>query len=494
MENPADSEYKLYIDGKWCDASDKQTFETTCPGNGEVLSTCAEATKEDVDKAVKAAWNAFPEWKQVEPIERQEILLKIADIIDENAEKLALIESLDNGKALRETTSIDIPFSSDHFRYFAAAVRTEEGSATKLDNNTLSLILREPIGVVGQIVPWNFPFLMAAWKLAPVLAAGCCTVFKPSSSTPLSVLEFAKLIDGVLPDGVFNIVTGKGSKSGQYLLDHPDLRKLAFTGSTEVGSNVADAAAKKLIPATLELGGKSANIYFEDCKWDMAMDGLQLGILFNQGQVCCAGSRVFVQESIYDKFVKEAVDAFKKIDVGMPWDLNAQMGAQINERQVEKILSCIEKGKEEGATVAVGGKRMTDGDFANGCYVEPTLLTDVTNDMSVAQDEIFGPVAVVMPFETEEEVVDLANDSYYGLGGAVWTRDINRAIRVASNIETGRMWINTYNSIPAGAPFGGYKASGIGRETHKMILNHYTQAKNIMINLSEEPSGFYPKK
>ena len=335
---------------------------------------------------------------------------------------------------------------------------------------------------------------MAAWKLAPVLAAGCCTVFKPSSSTPLSVLEFAKLIDGVLPDGVFNIVTGKGSKSGQYLLDHPDLRKLAFTGSTEVGSNVADAAAKKLIPATLELGGKSANIYFEDCKWDMAMDGLQLGILFNQGQVCCAGSRVFVQESIYDKFVKEAVDAFKKIDVGMPWDPNAQMGAQINERQVEKILSCIEKGKEEGATVAVGGKRMTDGDFANGCYVEPTLLTDVTNDMSVAQDEIFGPVAVVMPFETEEEVVDLANDSYYGLGGAVWTRDINRAIRVASNIETGRMWINTYNSIPAGAPFGGYKASGIGRETHKMILNHYTQAKNIMINLSEEPSGFYPKK
>ncbi len=494
MDNPIDSEYKLYINGQWKNASDNETFTTSCPGNGELLSTCAEATKEDVDKAVEAAWKAFPEWKEVEPIERQEMLLKIADIIDENAEKLALIESLDNGKALRETTAIDLPFASDHFRYFAAAVRTEEGTATKLDKNTLSLIIKEPIGVVGQIVPWNFPFLMAAWKLAPVLASGCCTVFKPSSSTPLSVLEFAKLIDGVLPNGVFNVVTGKGSRSGQYLLDHPDIRKLAFTGSTEVGCNVADAAAKKLIPATLELGGKSANIYFEDCKWDMAMDGLQLGILFNQGQVCCAGSRVFVQESIYDKFVKEAVDAFSKIEVGMPWDINAQMSSQINEAQVNKILTCIENGKKEGATVAVGGNRITDGEFSKGCYVEPTLLTNVTNDMNIAQDEIFGPVAVVMPFETEEEVIDLANDSYYGLGGAVWTRDINRALRVASAIETGRMWINTYNSIPAGAPFGGYKESGIGRETHKMILDHYTQSKNIMINLSESPSGFYPKK
>ncbi|WP_455645576.1 aldehyde dehydrogenase family protein [Methanosphaera sp.] len=494
MNNPADSEYKLFINGEWKDASDGETFKTTCPGNGEELATCAEATKEDVDYAVDSAWEAFKDWKDVEPIERQEILLKIADIIDENAEKLALIESLDNGKALRETTAIDVPYSSDHFRYFAGAVRTEEGSATQLDKNTISLIMKEPIGVVGQIVPWNFPFLMAAWKLAPVLAAGCCTVFKPSSSTPLSVLEFAKLTQKVLPKGVFNVVTGKGSRSGQYLLDHPDLRKLAFTGSTEIGCSVANAAAKKLIPSTLELGGKSANIYFEDCKWDMAMDGLQLGILFNQGQVCCAGSRVFVQESIYDKFVKDAVDAFGKIDVGMPWDPNAQMGAQINENQVQKILSCIEKGKEEGATVAVGGNRKTDGEFANGCFVEPTLLTDVTNDMTVAQDEIFGPVAVVIPFETEEQVIDYANDSYYGLGGAVWTRDINRALRVANGIETGRMWINTYNAIPAGAPFGGYKASGIGRETHKMILDHYTQTKNIMINISEEPSGFYPKK
>jgi acyl-CoA reductase-like NAD-dependent aldehyde dehydrogenase len=494
MENPADKNYDLYINGEWKPASDGETFDTTCPGNGEYLSTCAEATKEDVDEAVKAAQAAFETWKLVEPIERQEILMKIADIIDENAEKLALVESLDNGKALRETQAIDVPFSSDHFRYFAGAVRTEEGSAAKLDNNTLSLIFREPIGVVGQIVPWNFPLLMGAWKLAPVLAAGCCTVFKPSSSTPLSILEFAKMTEKVLPKGVFNVITGKGSKSGQYLLDHPGLRKLAFTGSTEVGCSVADAASKKLIPATLELGGKSANIYFEDCKWDMAMDGLQLGILFNQGQVCCAGSRVFIQESIYDKFIKEAVDQFKKLEVGMPWDPNAQMGAQINERQVEKILKCIEDGKKEGATVAVGGNRLTEGEFAKGCYVEPTLLTDVTNDMTVAREEIFGPVAVAMPFDTEEDVIKMANDNDYGLGGAVWTRDINRAFRVCNGIETGRMWINTYNSIPAGAPFGGYKISGIGRETHKVILDHYTQMKNIMINLSEAPSGFYPKK
>ena len=491
MQNVARESYNLFINGKWVDAKDGGTFKCYCPANGELLSTCAEATKEDVDDAVKAAWAAWETWKDVSPIERADLLLKIADLIDQNAEKLAMIETLDNGKPIRETMAIDVPFSSDHFRYFASAVRTEEGSANMVDNNTLSVILREPIGVVGQIVPWNFPLLMAAWKLAPVLAAGCCTVFKPSSCTSLSVLEFAKLIQDVLPPGVFNVITGKGSKAGQYMLDHPGFRKLAFTGSTEVGGSVAAAAADKLIPSTLELGGKSANIYFPDCKWDMALDGLQLGILFNQGQVCCAGSRVFVHEDIYDRFVAAAVKAFEKIKVGMPWEPDTVMGSQIYESHLNDILKYIEIGEKEGAVVACGGDRYHNGPLAKGCFMQPTLLVNVTNDMRVAQEEIFGPVAVVIKFKTEEEVIAMANDNKYGLGGAVWTRDINRAIRVCRGIQTGRMWVNTYNSIPAGAPFGGYKQSGIGRETHKVILEHYTQMKNIMINLSEEPSGFY---
>lgn len=402
-----------------------------------------------------------------------------------------MIEAIDNGKPIRETMAIDVPYAADHFRYFAGVIRAEEGSASMLDQNTLSLILREPIGVVGQIVPWNFPFLMAAWKLAPVLAAGCCTVFKPSSHTSLSVLAFAELIQDILPPGVFNVITGSGSKSGNYMLEHKGFRKLAFTGSTEVGMDVANAAAKSLIPATLELGGKSANIFFPDCKWDMAMDGLQLGILFNQGQVCCAGSRVFVHEDIYDRFIQEAVSAFNKVKVGLPWESDTQMGAQIYESHLKKILGWIDEAKSEGARVACGGERITEGDLARGCFMKPTLLVDVTNDMKVAQEEIFGPVACVIKFKDEDEVIKMANDSRYGLGGAVWTRDINRAIRVCRGIETGRMWVNTYNAIPAGAPFGGYKESGIGRETHKVMLDHYTQMKNIMINLSENPSGFY---
>lgn len=486
------SKYQLYIGGEWRDASDGGTFETTCPATGEKLATCAQATREDVDDAVKAAWKAFDSWKNTTAAERAGILNKVADIIDENKEFLAMVESMDNGKPIRECMAIDVPMSADHFRYFAGCILGEEGSANMLNGNTMSLILREPIGVVGQIVPWNFPFLMAAWKLAPVLAAGDCTVFKSSSSTPLSVLEFARLVQDVIPKGVFNVITGAGSKSGQYMLEHPGFKKLAFTGSTEVGRNVASAAADRLIPSTLELGGKSANIFFDDCKWEMAMDGIQLGILFNQGQVCCAGSRVFVQEGIYDKFVAEAVKRFNAVKLGMPWDDDTQMGSQINEIQMGKILSYIDIGQSEGATVACGGERATEGALAKGCYMKPTLLTNVTNKMRVAQEEIFGPVAVVIKFKDEDDVIRMANDSTYGLGGAVWTRDINRAIRVSRGIETGRMWVNTYNAIPEGAPFGGYKESGIGRETHKVILEHYTQMKNIMINLSEDPSGFYP--
>ena len=479
MKANLDARYDLYINGQWVPASDGKVFTAYNPATGEKLAECAEATKEDVDAAVKAAWAAFPAWRDMGIAERAGILEKIADIIDENAELLATIESMDNGKPIRETMAIDVPYSSDHFRYFAGAIRVEEGKASVLDGNMMSLILREPIGVVGQIVPWNFPFLMAAWKLAPALAAGNCIVFKPSSTTSLSVLTLVKLIGHLLPPGVLNVVTGGGSRSGQYMLDHPGFRKLAFTGSTEVGLDVAKAAADKLIPATLELGGKSANIYFDDCKWDMAIDGLQLGILFNQGQVCCAGSRVFVQEGIYDKFVEAAVKAFNSVNVGDPLDPNTQMGAQVDQGQLRKIMSYVNLAKEEGATIACGGEPYTDGACANGSFMKPTLIVNATNDMRVAQEEIFGPVAVVIKFKTEEEVIAMANDSVYGLGGAVWTRDINRAIRVARGVETGRMWVNTYNQIPSGAPFGGYKQSGIGREGAVEGYEEFLEVKTI---------------
>jgi len=491
MRKPMDDNYKLYINGTWTDGKGGKTFVSYCPANGEALSTCVDACREDVDDAVKAAWKAFETWKNISPQERSAMLLKIADLIDENAEHFALVESMDNGKPIRETASMDVPGSSDHFRYFAGAVRTEEGQAVMIDQNTMSVILKEPIGVVGQIVPWNFPFLMAAWKIAPALAAGCCTVIKPSSATPVSILEFAKLLDRVLPAGVVNVITGSGSGAGSYMLEHPDFRKLAFTGSTEIGYNVANAAAKKLIPATLELGGKSANIYFPDCDWEKAIEGLQIGILFNQGQVCCAGSRVFVHEDIYDKFVGEAVEAFNKVKVGLPWEKDTVMGSQINETQLEKILAYVEVGKKEGAKVACGGGRITENGLEKGAFMRPTLLVDANNKMRVAQEEIFGPVAVVIKFKSEDEVVAMANDSEYGLGGGVWTRDINRAFRVARSIETGRMWVNNYNNAPAHSPFGGYKKSGIGRETHRVILDHYTQIKNIFISLTEDKFGLY---
>ena len=491
--------YGLYINGQWRDASDGATFATKNPATGEHLAYCAEATKEDVDDAVNAAWAAFSAWREVAPQERAAILYKIADIIEANSALLAEVETLDNGKPIRETTYIDVPWAVEHFRYFAGAVLTHSDSARVLNTpnfpgETLSLVLREPIGVVGQIVPWNFPFLMAAWKLAPVLAAGDCTVLKTSSETPLSVNVLMELIGDVVPAGVINVITGKGSKSGQYILDHPGFRKLAFTGSTEVGLNVAKAAAEKLIPATLELGGKSANIFFDDCDLEQAIDGLQVGILFNQGQVCCAGSRVFVQEGIYEKFVEAAKKAFGAVEQGDTLSLNTQIGASINENQVKKVSSYIDIAKSEGATIAIGGERNTEGACANGCFFKPTLITDVTNDMRVAREEIFGPVAVIIKFKDAEDVIKMANDSEYGLGGGIFTKDITKAINVARRVETGRMWVNTYNQIPAGAPFGGYKKSGIGRETDLSILDAYTQQKNIFINLSDAPSGFYPQK
>nr|WP_314166169.1 aldehyde dehydrogenase family protein [uncultured Campylobacter sp.] len=479
--------YKLFIDGEFVDAEGGASLDVFNPATGEKISKIADASKADVDRAVAAARKAFESFRRTSVYERSALLNKIADVLEQNAEFIATVETIDNGKPIRETRAVDVAWSIEHFRYFAGVILGEEGSANMLKERYLSVVLREPIGVVGQIVPWNFPFLMGAWKLAPLIAAGDTCVFKPSSETSLSILEFIRLIAPLLPKGVINVVTGKGSKAGEFVRTHKGLDKLAFTGSTEVGRGIALAAAQKIIPATLELGGKSANIIFDDCDFDVAIDGVQLGILFNQGQVCCAGSRIFVQEGIYDKFVPALVEKFKRIKVGDPLDPNTQMGCQINKKQADKILEYVKIGVEEGAKIAVGGKRHSAGE----AFVEPTLLVDVRNDMRVAQEEIFGPVGVVIKFKDQDELVRMANDSLYGLGGAVFTRDIAKALTVARLLETGRVWVNTYNQIHAGAPFGGYKESGIGRETHKMILEHYTQTKNIYIDTISKSSGFY---
>lgn len=487
-------QYGLFINGEFVPASDGATFDAHNPVNGEHLAYFAEATKEDVDSAVKAARAALPAWSKTSPIERQNILLKIADIIDANADHLALVETLDNGKPIRETKAADIPLGSDHFRYFAGCLRAWEGSATMLDDNTLSLILHEPVGVVGQVIPWNFPFTMACWKLAPALAAGNTIVIKPSSHTSLSLMELTRLIQDVLPKGVLNVITGKGSKSGQWLLDHPDLDKLAFTGSTEVGHGVYQAACDKLIPVTLELGGKSANIVFDDADLAQAVDGACKGILFNQGQVCCAGSRLFVQEGIFDEFVKHLKATFESVRIGDPTDPETQLGAQIYKSQQDKVLKYVQIGIDEGAKLITGGERYTENGCDKGFFMKPTILVTDKNSDRVCQEEIFGPVVVIQKFKTADEVIALANDSVYGLGGAVFTKNINTALKVARGVRTGRMWVNTYNDLPAGAPFGGYKQSGIGRETHKVMLEHYSQMKNIYINLKEGVSGMYDIK
>lgn len=483
--------YDLFINGEWTKGSEGNYIESTNPANGEKLAEFIDATDADVDAAVDAAHEALKTWRHTSLVERSDLLLKIADIIDEHTNHLAMVETLDNGKPIRETKAIDVPLSADHFRYFAGVLRSEEGTAQAFDDQTLSVVLREPIGVVGQIIPWNFPLLMTAWKIAPALAAGNTIVIHPSSSTSLSLLEFVRLIEGVLPKGVLNVITGRGSKSGEYMLHHEGFDKLAFTGSTAVGNKVAIAAAERLIPATLELGGKSANIFFDDMPFEKAIEGAQMGILFNQGQVCCAGSRIFVQEGIYEKFVNALAEAFKKVKVGLPWEESTQMGAQVNEKQVNDIMKYIEIGENEGAIVKTGGIREQKEGLGKGCFIEPTLLTNVTNSMRVAQEEIFGPVAVVIKFKTVDEVIKMANDSEYGLGGAVWTKDINVALKVGRELQTGRVWVNTYNQLPAGAPFGGYKKSGIGRETYKSILDAYSQTKNIFIDTSEEPTGFF---
>lgn len=489
-KNLIDSKYKLYINGEWTEGSEGKTIAAYNPSNGEKLAEFIDASHADVDAAVEAAQNAFKTWKHVSIEERSKLLLQIADLIDENREHLAMVETLDNGKPLRETMSADVPLSADHFRYFAGVIRSEEGTAQQLDENNLTLTLKEPIGVVGQIIPWNFPLLMAAWKIAPAIAAGNTVVISSSSTTSLSLLELAKILDQVLPAGVVNVITGRGSHSGDYMLHHEGFAKLAFTGSTDVGYLVAKAAADRLIPATLELGGKSANIFFNDANWERAVEGATNGILFNQGQVCSAGSRIFVQAGIYDEFLTALKEKFESVKVGLPWEEGTQMGAQINQRQLDKILEYVKIGQEEGATLVTGGYQLKENGLENGVFMAPTILAG-TNNMRIAQEEIFGPVATVIKFETEEEVIAMANDSEFGLGGGVWTSNLNTALRVARSIETGRMWVNQYTNFSAGAPFGGYKKSGIGRETYKSILDAYTQTKNIFINTKEDADGLY---
>ena len=483
--------FKMFINGEWVNAEDKAILEAYNPASSEYLANFPDASESDVNKAVDAAREAFKAWRKTTVSERATILNRIADIIDENTELLATTESLDNGKPIRETMAVDVPLSAKHFRYFAGCILADEGQATVLEEKFLSIVLREPIGVVGQIIPWNFPFLMAAWKLAPALAAGNTIVIKPSSLTSLSLLTFVELIQDVLPKGVLNVVTGRGSKSGEFLKNHTGLDKLAFTGSTEVGRKIAIAAAEKLIPATLELGGKSANIVLDDADIEKALDGAQLGILFNQGQVCCAGSRIFVQEGIYDEFVEKIKKRFNKLKIGDPLNPETQMGSQIDEKQAEKIVNYIEIAKKEGGEVIVGGERYIDNGCDKGAFVKPTLIAGVNNGCRISQEEVFGPVSVIIKFKTDEEVIAQANDSEYGLAGAVFSTNITRALNIARRVETGRVWVNTYNQIPEHAPFGGYKKSGIGRETHKVILEHYSQMKNILIDLSDDVSGFY---
>ncbi|MCQ9156118.1 aldehyde dehydrogenase family protein [Acidomonas methanolica] len=485
-----DGSYGHFIDNQWVTGTSGETIDSLNPANGAFLTRIPNGTAADVDRAVEAATKAFQTWRRTTPAERSIALLRIADLLETEAERFAALESLDVGKPIREAR-LDVQSAIDHFRYFAGVIRSHSDEASMLDEQTMSLTLSEPIGVVGQVIPWNFPLLMAAWKIAPAIAMGNTVVIKPSEMTPVTILELAKFFALALPAGVVNIVTGIGSVVGQAILDHPGSGKLAFTGSTGVGKIVAAAAAKKIIPATLELGGKSANIVFPDANWERAIEAAALAILWNQGEVCESGARLFVHESIYDRFVEDLKSRFEKVRVGDPLDPNTQMGAQVSQIQTDRIMGYIDLAKKEGARILTGGRRLTGGEYDAGFFIAPTIIVDVRNDMRVAQEEIFGPVVCVLPFKSEEEVIALANASDYGLAGGVWTQDINRAIRVARAIETGRMWVNTYHEIPAHAPFGGYKKSGIGRETHKSMLDAYSQKKNIYISLNEAPFGLF---
>jgi aldehyde dehydrogenase len=490
------TQYQNFINGKYAPPLKGQYFTDISPINGKPLCEVARSSAEDVESALDAAHAARDKWGRTAPAERSRMLNLIADRIDQNLQLLATVETLDNGKPLRETTAADIPLAADHFRYFASCIRAEEGSLAELDNDTVAYHFKEPLGVVGQIIPWNFPLLMAAWKLAPALAAGNCVVIKPASETPLSLTILMGLIADVLPPGVLNVVNGRGSEVGKPLATSPRIAKIAFTGETTTGRLIMQYASENIIPMTLELGGKSPNIFFADVMdaddeyFDKVLEGFAL-FAFNKGEVCTCPSRALIQESIFDKFMERAIARVEKIKVGNPLDLSTMMGAQASSTQLEKILRYIEYGNQEGAKCVTGGKRAhIGGDFEDGYYVEPTVFVG-NNKMRIFQEEIFGPVLSVTTFKTLEEAIEIGNDTLYGLGAGVWTRDGNVAYRVGREIKAGRVWTNCYHAYPAHAAFGGYKQSGFGRETHKMMLDHYQQTKNLLVSYSPKALGFF---
>ena len=490
------AKYDNYINGKFVAPAKGNYFDVVSPIDGKVFTQAAHSTKEDLEIAVDAAHEAFKTWGKTSATERSILLNKIADVIENNLAYIAAVETVDNGKPIRETMAADIPLAIDHFRYFASVIRAEESSITELDSQTVSIALSEPLGVIAQIIPWNFPILMAVWKLAPALAAGNTVVLKPAESTPVSILVLIELVGDLLPPGVVNIVNGFGAELGRALVTNKKVSKAAFTGSTTTGRLVMQYATENIIPVTLELGGKSPNIFMksvadaDDDFFDKAIEGAVLFAL-NQGEICTCPSRLLVHEDIYDKFIAKVIERTEAIIAGNPLDSSTMIGAQASLVQKEKIMSYLKLGKEEGAELLTGGDANNfDGELEGGYYIKPTIFKG-NNKMRIFQEEIFGPVLAVTTFKTTEEAIEIANDTMYGLGAGVWTRDAHEIYQVPRAIQAGRVWINQYHSYPAGAPFGGYKQSGIGRENHKMMLGHYRQTKNMLISYDKKKLGFF---
>ncbi|KZE69981.1 MULTISPECIES: acetaldehyde dehydrogenase ExaC [Micrococcus] len=488
--------YEHFIGGEWTPPVKGQYFENVTPVTGKVFCEVARGTAEDIDAALDAAWKAAPAWGATSPAERALVLHRIADRMEENLEMLAVAETWDNGKAVRETLNADVPLAIDHFRYFAGAIRAQEGGLSQVDEDTVAYHFHEPLGVVGQIIPWNFPLLMGVWKLAPALAAGNAVVIKPAEQTPASIMVFVELIADLLPPGVVNVVNGFGLEAGKPLAQSPRIRKIAFTGETTTGRLIMQYASENIIPVTLELGGKSPNVFFEDVManddayWDKAQEGFTLFAL-NQGEVCTCPSRALVQESIAEKFLDAVVERTSRIVTGNPLDTDVMMGAQASNDQLEKITSYLDIGRQEGAEVLIGGARAEmEGELAGGYYVQPTIFRG-DNSMRIFQEEIFGPVVSTTTFTDFDDAMRIANDTLYGLGAGVWSRNGNTAYRAGRAIQAGRVWVNNYHAYPAHAAFGGYKSSGIGRENHLMMLDHYQQTKNLLVSYSEDKLGFF---